>query len=69
MMPAFLIMLLFLVIISQTLPGAKDGLEFIFKPDFSKFNAEMTIVFASPSLKKGVNFGTIVSIHENKSET
>ena len=35
----------------------------------SKFNAEMTIVFASPSLKKGVNFGTIVSIYENKSET
>ena len=35
----------------------------------SKFNAEMTIVFASPNLRKGVNFGTIVSIYENKSES
>ena len=34
-----------------------------------KFNAEITIVFASPSLKKGVNFGRIVSIYENKSES
>lgn len=34
-----------------------------------KFNAEITIVFASPSLKKGANFGRIVSIYENKSES
>ena len=34
-----------------------------------KFNAEITIVFASHSLKKGVNFGRIVSMYENKSES
>lgn len=35
----------------------------------SKFNAEMITVFASPSLKKGENFGRTVSMYENKRES
>ncbi len=62
MMPAFLIMLLFLVIISQTLPGAKDGLEFIFKPDFSKFNAEMFLIaFGQALFSLSVGMGAMMT--------
>ena len=41
MMPIFVVMLVILAGYALTLPGAKDGLEFMFKPDFSKFNSEM----------------------------
>ncbi len=62
MMPAFLIMLLFLVIISQTLPGAKEGLEFIFKPDFSKFNAEMFLIaFGQALFSLSVGMGAMMT--------
>ncbi len=36
MMPLLFIFILILVVFSLTLPGAKDGLTFFFKPDFSK---------------------------------
>ena len=62
MMPLFLAMLVFLVIISQTLPGAHQGLEFIFKPDFSKFNAEMFLVaFGQALFSLSVGMGAMIT--------
>lgn len=43
MMPLFAVMLIALAIYSITLPGAKIGLEFMFKPDFSSFNKSMLL--------------------------
>lgn len=62
MMPMFLLMLLFLVITAQTLPGAKDGLEFIFKPDFSKINAEMLLVaFGQALFSLSIGMGAMIT--------
>ena len=40
LMPVLFILLLLMVVRSLTLPGAKEGLEFLFKPDFSKLTGE-----------------------------
>lgn len=62
MMPLFLIMLVFLVIVAQTLPGAREGLEFVFKPDFSKFNAEMFLVaFGQALFSLSVGIGVLIA--------
>ena len=62
MMPLFLLMLVFLVIISQTLPGAREGLEFVFKPDFSKINGEMFLVaFGQALFSLSVGIGAMIT--------
>lgn len=43
MMPLFAVMLLLLAGYAITLQGAKEGLTFMFKPDFSKFSYEMIL--------------------------
>lgn len=43
LMPLLAFILLFLVIISVNLPNANLGLEYMFKPDFSKINSEMVL--------------------------
>lgn len=43
LMPLFAIILIFLVIISLRLPNANLGLEYMFKPDFSKLNTHMIL--------------------------
>ncbi|MBR2068151.1 MAG: sodium-dependent transporter [Candidatus Gastranaerophilales bacterium] len=50
MMPLFGIMLLILAIYALTLPGAKEGIEFMFKPDFSKFSSEMILAALGQAL-------------------
>ena len=50
MMPAFGIMLLILALYALTLNGAKEGLEFMFKPDFSKFSSEMILAALGQAL-------------------
>lgn len=50
MMPAFGIMLLLLSGYALTLPGAVDGLNFMFKPDISKFNFEMILAALGQAL-------------------
>ncbi|MBQ8476221.1 sodium-dependent transporter [bacterium] len=50
MMPMFGVMLLVLAIYALTLPGAKEGLEFMFKPDFSKFSSEMILAALGQAL-------------------
>lgn len=42
-MPMLAIILIFLVIVSLNLPNADKGLEYMFKPDFSKFNFQMLL--------------------------
>ena len=42
-MPMLAILLIFLVIISLNLPDAQKGLEYMFKPDFSKLNFHMVL--------------------------
>jgi len=62
MMPLFLLMLVFLVITAQTLPGAKEGLEFIFKPDFSKINSEMLLVaFGQALFSLSIGMGAMIT--------
>ena len=41
LMPIFALILIALVMVSLNLPNASLGLEYMFKPDFSKFNSEM----------------------------
>lgn len=43
MMPLLAIVLIILAIVSLQLPNAKAGLEYIFKPDWSKFNGQMLL--------------------------
>ena len=43
LMPVFAVILIFLVIFSLTLPNATLGLEYMFKPDFSKLNPQMVL--------------------------
>lgn len=51
MMPALFVMLIVIIIRSVTLPGAIEGLKFIFKPDFSVFSSfESTVKVAGTAL-------------------
>ena len=50
MMPAFGIMLVVLACYALTLDGAKAGLEFMFKPDVTKFNGEMILAALGQAL-------------------
>lgn len=50
MMPSLAVMLILLAIYSLSLPGAKEGLEFMFKPDFSKFSSSMVLTALGQAL-------------------
>ena len=50
MMPVFAIILVALVIFSVNLPNANIGLEFMFKPDFSKFTPSMILTALGQAL-------------------
>ena len=50
LMPLFAIILIGLVIFSINLPNAKLGLEYMFKPDFTKLNAQMFLAALGQSL-------------------
>ena len=41
LMPLFAVLLIGLIVFSLTLPNAQMGLEYMFKPDFSKINSQM----------------------------
>ena len=43
LMPIFAVILVFLVAVSLSLPNAHLGLEYMFKPDFSKINSRMVL--------------------------
>ena len=62
MMPLFALMLLIMAIFAVTLPGAKEGLEFMFKPDFSEFNKEMILIALGQALfTLSIGMGAIIT--------
>ena len=76
LMPVLLVILVILGISSMMLPGGKEGLAFLFKPDFSKINGEVLISamgqgFFSLSLGMGVliTYGSYVKKTDNLTST
>ena len=76
LMPLLLVILVVLGIRSMTLPGAKEGLAFLFKPDFSKITGSVLIDalgqgFFSLSLGMGVliTYGSYVKKADNLTST
>ena len=50
MMPMFAVMLFIMALYAITLPGAKEGLTFMFKPDFSQFDKQMILTALGQAL-------------------
>ena len=76
LMPLLLVILIILGIRSMTLPGAKEGLSFLFRPDFSKITGKVMIEalgqgFFSLSLGMGVliTYGSYVKKEDNLTST
>ena len=76
LMPVLLVILIVLGIRSITLPGGKEGLAFLFKPDFSKITGKVLISalgqgFFSLSLGMGVliTYGSYVKKDDNLTTT
>lgn len=72
MMPLFVLMLIGLAINSFTLEGAKEGISFLLKPDFSKLTGRTVLVamgqsFFSMSLGMGamITYGSYINKNEN----
>jgi len=76
LMPLLLVILIVLGIRSVTLPGAKEGLSFLFRPDFSKIDANVLISalgqgFFSLSLGMGalITYGSYIKKKDNLTST
>jgi len=74
MMPLFAIILICLIIFSLSLPNAHLGLEYMFKPDFSKINGQMFLAALGQALfSLSIGMGTLLIygsyIKEDKSIT
>lgn len=76
LMPVLLIIILILIIRSVTLPGAGEGLSFLFKPDFSKINGSVILsalgqAFFSLSLGMGtiITYGSYIQKSDNLATT
>lgn len=72
LMPVLLIILLIIMVRGLTLPGAEKGLNFLFKPDFSKLNGTTILValghaFFTLSLGMGamITYGSYLSRKDN----
>jgi len=50
LMPLMVILIIIMCIRSLTLPGAMEGLKFLFQPDFSKINADTVLEALGPGL-------------------
>ncbi len=62
MMPLFAIILIILAIFALTLPGAKEGLLFMFKPNFSHFDKTMILTALGQALfTLSIGMGTILT--------
>ncbi len=68
LMPLLFIMMIILIVRGLTLPGAMEGVKFLFKPDWSAFNGEsllnaMGFAFFSLSVGSGsqMNYGSYLS--------
>lgn len=76
LMPVLVVIILILVVRSVTLPGAGEGLKFLFKPDFSKINATVILsalgqAFFSLSLGMGtiITYGSYINRNTNLGTT
>lgn len=76
LMPVLLLILVILCVKSLTLPGAKDGVTFFFKPDFSKITGKVVLnalgqAFFSLSLGMGVliTYGSYIAKKDNLATT
>ncbi len=76
MMPLLLIIIIVLGIRSLTLPGAGEGLRFLFRPDFSKINAAVMLqalgqAFFSLSIGMGtlITYGSYIRKNDNLGKT
>lgn len=76
LMPILLVILVIISVKSLTLPGSKEGLDFLFKPDFSKISAKTILealgqAFFSLSIGMGtlITYGSYISKKENLSTT
>ena len=76
LMPLLLVILIVLGIRSVTLPGAKEGLAFLFRPDFSKIDGNVLISalgqgFFSLSLGMGalITYGSYIKKKDNLTST
>ncbi len=62
MMPLFALMLIVMAVYAVTLPGAKEGLEFMFRPDFTQFNKSMVLTALGQALfTLSIGMGTIIT--------
>jgi NSS family neurotransmitter:Na+ symporter len=76
LMPLLLILIIIMCIRSLTLPGAMDGVRFLFNPDFSKINASTALealgqAFFSLSIGMGtlITYGSYIQKKENLTNT
>jgi len=76
LMPVLLVIIIIISIRSLTLPGAMAGIEFLFKPDFSKINTNVILqalgqAFFSLSIGMGtlITYGSYIKKKENLSTT
>lgn len=76
LMPILLLLIIIICIRSITLPGAGEGLAFLFKPDFSKINGQVVLealgqAFFSLSIGMGtlITYGSYIKKKENLSNT
>jgi NSS family neurotransmitter:Na+ symporter len=76
LMPVLLLIIIIISIRSVTLPGAMAGIEFLFKPDFSKINAQTILealgqAFFSLSIGMGtlITYGSYIYKKDNLSST
>jgi neurotransmitter:Na+ symporter, NSS family len=62
LMPLLLILLVILVIRSVTLPGAKDGIMFLFRPDFSKITTSTILeALGQAFFSLSIGMGTLIT--------
>jgi NSS family neurotransmitter:Na+ symporter len=62
LMPLLFVLIVILCIRSVTLPGAKSGLEFLFKPDFSKINANVILeALGQAFFSLSIGMGTLIT--------
>ncbi|MFO8234799.1 MAG: sodium-dependent transporter [Bacteroidales bacterium] len=76
LMPLLLALIIVLGVRSVTLPGAKEGLEFLFKPEFSKLSTNSILealgqAFFSLSIGMGtlITYGSYINKRENLTNT
>ncbi|NCA85615.1 MAG: sodium-dependent transporter [Clostridia bacterium] len=76
LMPVLLLIIIIISVRSVTLPGAMAGIEFLFKPDFSKINAQVILealgqAFFSLSIGMGtlITYGSYIYKKDNLTST